>query len=110
VEVFSAAALERAHKEATDTKDREHVTFYFWKHGHNFKTTQLLQPDNWSSYRLTVDYPEDLLVVEHLLNRLAEKKSFGHVPELVAELDEHPEIRKINSQHFFGEGWNKPTK
>jgi spore coat polysaccharide biosynthesis protein SpsF len=110
VEVFSVAALERAHKEATDTQDREHVTFYFWKHGHNFKTTQLLQPENWASYRLTVDYPEDLLVVEYLLNRLAEKKSFGHVPELVAELDKHPEIRKTNSQHFSGEGWNKPAK
>jgi spore coat polysaccharide biosynthesis protein SpsF len=110
VEVFSSAALERAHREATDANDREHVTFYFWKHGHGFKTAQLWQPENWSSYRLTVDYPEDLLVVEYLLKRLAQKKSFGHVPELVAELDEHPEIRKANSRHFFGEGWTKPVK
>ena len=110
VEVFSAAALERAHREASDPKDREHVTFYFWKHGHNFKTAQLGQPENWSSYRLTVDYPEDLLVVEYLLNHLAEKKSFGHVSELIAELDSKPEVRKINSRHFFGEGWNKPAK
>lgn len=110
VEVFSATALARAHKEATDAKDREHVTFFFWKHGHGFKTAQLLQPENWSSYRLTVDYPEDLVVVENLLNRLAQKKSFGHVPELIAELDAHPEIRQINSRHFFGEGWNKPVK
>jgi spore coat polysaccharide biosynthesis protein SpsF len=107
VEVFSAAALERAHKEATDAKDREHVTFYFWKHGHNFKTVQLTQAKDWSAYRLTVDYPEDLLVTEYLLKKMAEKKMFGHVPDLVAELERNPEVLKANSMHFFGEGWKK---
>lgn len=110
VEVFSLAALERAYREATDAKDREHVTFYFWKHGRNFKTVQLRQPEDWSSYRFTVDYPEDLRVVEYLLNRLAQTQRFGHVRELVAELEANPDVRKANTRHFFGEGWNQPAK
>ena len=37
VEVFSKNALEKAFKNAKG-KDREHVTFYFWKYNNIFKT------------------------------------------------------------------------
>ncbi len=107
VEVFSFAALEKANREATDKADREHVTFYFWKRGQGFRTTQLSRPEDWSSYRLTVDYPEDLVVVEHLLNRFPPGSKGGRLAGIIAELQNQPEIRKLNASHHFGEGWEK---
>ena len=39
IEIFSYEALVRANNESTNKKEREHVTFYFWKNPNsNFKT------------------------------------------------------------------------
>ena len=106
VEVFSSKALLRAHTEATSSCDREHVTFYFWKYSNGFKTVQLKSQKDWSMYRITVDYPEDVKVIEFLINTLEGKNLNGSLHEVVNELESNPEITRINSKHEFGKGWN----
>lgn len=107
VEVFSMKALERAHRECKDVHDREHVTFYFWKYDNSFKTTQLDYDKNFSNYRFTVDYPEDLEVVEFVIKELKKRGTFGHLKEIIDILESNPEVKEKNSRYYFGIGWKK---
>jgi len=107
VEVFSFSALKRAHEECKNKHDREHVAFYFWKYNNGFKTMQLGSSKNYSKYRLSVDYPEDLEVVKFIITVLKSKNSFGHAEEIFEILDENPHIKEKNSKYYFGIGWNK---
>jgi spore coat polysaccharide biosynthesis protein SpsF len=108
VEVFSYAALSRAHREAVELSDREHVTFYFWKDpARNFKTKQLQNSDDWSKYRLTVDYPEDLEVVSLIILNLFNGKGTPELARIVNFLEERPEVYALNSKYYFGQGWDK---
>jgi len=105
VEVFSIKALKRAHNEAFSSKDREHVTFYFWKCNHGFHTTQLKLKKNLSMYRYTVDYKEDFKVIAFVIKKLQEKQCFGNLGEIVTILDSNPVIRNSNKMYHFGIGW-----
>jgi spore coat polysaccharide biosynthesis protein SpsF len=107
VEVFSMKALERAHRDATSMKDREHVTFYFWKYDNGFNTAQLDNDKDYSKYRFTVDYPEDLEVVEYIIKELKKRTSFGYLKEIIDIIDSNPEIKAKNSKYYFGIGWKK---
>ena len=107
VEVFSRAALERAFLECQDSHDREHVTFYFWKYENGFKNVQLKREKDSSRYRFTVDYPEDLKVVEYIAGRLRNTGAFGHLDEVIEIIESSPEIRELNSQYHFGIGWEQ---
>jgi spore coat polysaccharide biosynthesis protein SpsF len=58
-EVFSFAALERAHREAENKPFREHVTPYLYKSGF-FKTAQMIKSGSSSAdIRVTLDTEED---------------------------------------------------
>lgn len=107
VEVFSIKDLKRAHEEAKDPFDREHVTFYFWRYNNGFKIAQLDNYKNHSKYRFTVDYPEDFEVVEFIIKELKKRNSFGHVDEIIEILDANPDIKTKNSKYYFGIGWKK---
>ena len=66
VEVFSFKDLTRAWTETKNIKDREHVTFYFWKRNKNFTTAMLDNKYDWGKYRITVDYKEDIDLVRQI--------------------------------------------
>lgn len=107
VEVFTFEALERAHQECKDKHDREHVTFYFWKYNNGFKTAQLTNDKNYSKYRFTVDYPQDLEVMDFLIKELDKRGQFGHLEEVAKVLDDNPQIKEKNSGYYFGIGWEQ---
>ena len=107
VEVFTMHALKRAHQECRDLHDREHVTFYFWKQDNGFKIAQLKNAHNYSEYRITVDYPEDLEVISFVVKELKRLNMKGHLNEIVEILESNPQIAKLNASHYFGEGWDK---
>ena len=109
VEIFSLQALERANHEATSKSDREHVTFYFWKseQKNSFSSGQLDNDQDWSKYRFTVDYPEDYDVVTRIVESLSKSNQFGTLEEIIAILNKNPNIVKLNSQYYFGVGWDK---
>jgi spore coat polysaccharide biosynthesis protein SpsF len=100
-------ALERANKEAKDNAEREHVTFFFWKNNNGFKTAQLKSEVDWSKYRITVDYPEDIVVVQFIIEELNKRKSFGHIPQIIEILNRNPDVKAKNSKYYFGIGWGK---
>ena len=107
VEVFSIEALERANRECDNPHYREHVTFFFWKYDNGFKTAQLQRDEDLSEIRFTVDYPEDLEVIEAILKKIKGKDIYGHVNEIAGVLKENPGIRDRNSKYKFGMGWKR---
>ncbi len=107
VEVFSFAALTRAWKEAQLPSEREHVTFYFWKTG-LFKTSRVDLHESLSSFRLTVDYPEDLAVVTAVLGALYANNSLFTMRQVIDFLNAHPSIRERNAFIGWNQGW-KPA-
>lgn len=104
VEVFSFISLEKAWKEAKNPKDREHVTFYFWKNRDLFKTKLLDNSEDWGKYRITIDYPEDIKLVREIVKKLNNKNLFGSTKEIIEIIDDE-ELFKINSKHTWGANW-----
>lgn len=99
VEVFSREAMERVYELTKDLEEnspyKEHVTFYMVKHPKEFsvgyvKGTELFHKD----YRLCVDTPEDLKLVEIIFESLSERDL--NAKTIVKFLDDNPDIAKIN--------------
>ena len=85
--------------------DREHVTFYFWKYGNDFKLAQLSQKNDWSKYRITIDYPEDYEVIKFLIFELKKNDCEGTLNQIIKILIKYPEIFSLNSKYYYGIGW-----
>ena len=107
VEVFTLKALKRAHKEAKNSFDREHVTPYI-KHSNLFKTKQFQNKKNYSHIRLTVDDFADLetilAIVKHFSPNIYFKyqdviKLFENKPEIFTNLK-----NKRDEGSFMGKG------
>jgi len=104
VTIISFDALSKAWRQADKISEREHVTFYFYNNPDQFKVNKKNLPQDWSSYRFCLDYPEDLILIEKIITELDLRKSFGKMEELVAIVEEK-DIKNINSKYQFGGGW-----
>lgn len=98
VEVFTFDALLRAKQEAIQPFDLEHVTPYIWRNstfkgGDIFKSASFSFAEDFSGFRLTVDYPEDFLVIEKLVEAMGSDKTW---PEYVRYLVDNPDIFALN--------------
>lgn len=108
VEVFSFDALDIANSKADNPADREHVTFYFWREPfRGFKVVQLRNSIDWSKYRITVDYPEDLEVIKIISSELCADGAVPTLAEIINFIEERPHISKLNRKYYFGQGWNE---
>jgi spore coat polysaccharide biosynthesis protein SpsF len=99
VEVMSAAALQKAHREATQPDEREHVTPYLRRHPELFRleTLPLAVPAAVAALRLTVDYPSDYALLSLLFSRLGAGFSLTAPAGLPALLAQHPWLAAINA-------------
>jgi spore coat polysaccharide biosynthesis protein SpsF len=100
VSVFSFSALEKAHKNAVDNYEKEHVVPYFWNNKNNeIKVGPVITaPAEYASdYRLTVDYPEDLTVIRKIYQIFYKPGEIINVFEAVEFLNKNPKIAKINA-------------
>lgn len=104
VEVVDWLSFEKAFLEASEKSDREHVMSYLWKNPNLFSQANFINKKDDSSLRLTVDYPEDLLLLNELIAKIGPWKP--HV-EYVNILRNDPEIRKLNEQRSRNEKFGK---
>ena len=94
-EIFSFNSLERAHKEATLTSDREHVTPYIWKGNiKDIKFQDVLRSEDKSDYRITVDTIEDYNLILELIGKFdCEKLNADQIIEI---LNNNKQLVEIN--------------
>lgn len=101
-EVFSFESLKRLHVEATLPSEREHVSTYIHKNPHLFRTLNVENSEDLSHLRWTVDRDVDLAFVREVYRHLS-NHLFG-MKEVLALLDEHPELQKLNEGIERNEG------
>jgi spore coat polysaccharide biosynthesis protein SpsF len=106
-EIISAKDIKRAHDEGEKRHRSELCTLYMAENPDKFfiqKITvadgKLRRPD----IRLTVDYPEDLIVVRELHSALKREGHFLTIAEIVDFLDDHPQLLAVNDWIEAGQG------
>lgn len=96
LEVFSAAALADAYRNAGELAQREHVTPYLYAADNPRMTREhLYWREDASGFRITLDTADDLEVIR----RLIEEHSAHELgcADLIALLERHPEITTVNT-------------
>jgi spore coat polysaccharide biosynthesis protein SpsF len=100
-EIFTFAALARAHREAADPAEREHVTPYLYRHPALFHLASHTGTPDRSNLRWTLDTEEDWAFLTAVVAALGDDCTTEEVvallvrrPELVA-LNAHVEQKKV---------------
>lgn len=99
VDVIPFASLEQAWRNAGTTHQREHVIPYFWEEGlrvHNFESNK----NYFYSHRLTLDYPEDFLIIKSILEALYCRARPFDLRDILDFVAKNPDISEINRMHL----------
>ena len=105
VEVFRFSCLAEAHKEAVLPSEREHVTPFIYTHPDRYRIGSLTQENDQSSYRLTVDEPQDFELVSRIYEQLyPDNPTFG-LDDIMALLSASPDILNVNKHFSRNEGF-----
>lgn len=107
VEVMRAEVLQRAFDEARLPSEREHVTPYIHKHPEWFRIEHVKGDRDLSTLRWTVDEPADLYFVTEVYAALYPKDPAFDTTAILALIERHPELTKLNGQFLRNEGYAK---
>lgn len=106
IEVIRFQALERAHVEARLASEREHVTPYVWKNKGFFNMLNFKSERDLKDWRWTVDKPEDLEFMRCVYDHFRDRPLVPY-QEVIAWLDDNPEVQQLNSGTLRNEGYQK---
>jgi spore coat polysaccharide biosynthesis protein SpsF len=95
-ECFGFSALDRAWHEATDPRDREHVTRYIWNNKKIFHCGVLTADVVYPKLRLTVDHPEDFELVTKIYESLYSEGMPFELSDVMKFLEENPGLVDLN--------------
>jgi spore coat polysaccharide biosynthesis protein SpsF len=98
-EVISRRALETSHRDGEDRHRSELVTLYIKENPERFRIARaVLAPELYRpEYRLTVDEPADLVLMERIFDRLYRPGKVLQTVEAIRLLDEEPGLSAINA-------------
>ncbi|MBI4327439.1 MAG: glycosyltransferase family protein [Chloroflexi bacterium] len=96
-EICTSAALERAHREATQLFEREHVTPFLYRHPELFRLRSFEGATDLSAHRWTLDTPEDWEFIEAVYEALPRGEEMFSTADVLKLLKEKPELTKINA-------------
>ncbi len=97
-EVINIQALKEVKRHFPTAEYSEYMTWYFQNNKDYFRVHLVDLPQNLvRNYRLTLDYQEDLILLNHVQKFLDEKKLSNSIENIFEYLDTHPEIAKINA-------------
>lgn len=106
VEVMTKTALLEASKSAQLDSEREHVTPYIRKNKQKYRVGTLLNTEDLSSLRWTVDEPEDLKFVTAVYEKLYTSNPTFSTNDVMNLLKEEPEL--VQNAHLNrNEGYTK---
>jgi spore coat polysaccharide biosynthesis protein SpsF len=106
IEVFKFVALEAAWHKGRLKSEREHVTPYIRNNstfcgGTLFKSFNFEEGFDYGDLRMTVDEPQDFIVIQSLINVLGTQQDWR---DYAMYMKNHPEISNINARIIRNEG------
>ena len=110
IEVFTAAALARAWKEATLLSEREHVTPYIRNHPELFVQESLTSPIDHSDQRWTLDTERDMDLLREIYRELGQHDEFFGMDEILNLLIRRKDITTLNAGNVRNEGLLKSLR
>lgn len=98
VEIFTLSTLERSWREGHQAHHREHVDEYVGDHPELFRIERVDAPQHLRrpELRLTVDTPEDMLLIREVYRRLRKPGKIIELAQVVELLDELPNLVDVN--------------
>lgn len=100
IDVFSRAALERAHAEARTPYEREHVTPHI-REAEGYRRANIALPsDECADWRWTLDYPQDLEFFRRLLAHVCGPPELARFAELRRIVEANPDLPRINGDRI----------
>lgn len=98
-EVISRRALLTSHQDGDDRHRSELVTLYIKENLEAFKVLRADLPKELyrPEYRLTVDEPDDLVLMENIFDKLYRSGAVLQTIDAIRLLDEEPELAEINA-------------
>lgn len=97
-ECFGFSALNRAWHEATDPRDREHVTRYMWNNKEIFHCGMLTADVVYPKLRLTVDHPEDFELVTKIYEAVYNEGRPFELSDVMNFLKNNPGLVDLNRE------------
>jgi len=104
-EIFTMESLKRSH-ELGDVRHRsEYCSLYIREHRSDFKVDVLPIPPQLErlDLRLTVDYPEDLVLCRRVYAHLKHKAPRFPLIEIIEFIDSHPELQALVTPYVVAE-------
>ncbi len=98
VEVFSFKTIETLNRECTNKEDLEHVTPYIWRKKKRFKLFRFELNENLSSYRFTLDYKEDLILIKKIILDFNKYRIKINMKNIINYLKKNKNIYLINKK------------
>jgi len=102
-EIFSFKALEQAWNEAKLPSEREHVTPFIWNHPERFRVVEVKNDRDLSAVRLTLDEPNDYMVLQDIVKNVPELT----MENIVSYLKTNPDVAMKNASIVNNEGYFK---
>jgi spore coat polysaccharide biosynthesis protein SpsF len=96
-EIFTMAALERAHRQAVAPFDREHVTPYIYRHPESFVLQNFANPVDLSHHRWTLDTAADWRLLEAVYAALNRQGTIFTTQAVLDLLESRPELVALNA-------------
>ena len=108
-EIFTFLSLETAWKNAVLSSEREHVTLYIKNHPELFKLENILNSEDLSDLRWTLDEKEDFEFINKIYSCFLDSDIFL-TDEILEVLREKPDLLSINNKFRRDEGLEKSLK
>jgi spore coat polysaccharide biosynthesis protein SpsF len=104
-EIIELSALKQSYREGEDRHRSAWISLYINENPHKFNIVKVLPPEEVRrpEIRLTVDYPEDLIVMRTIYEAFDGKMPIP-ISSIIRFLDEHPEVKAINANMNAGPG------
>jgi spore coat polysaccharide biosynthesis protein SpsF len=98
-QVFATSVLADVARRTSDPVDHEHVSLFIYRHPEIYRLLGIEAPadERRPDMRLTLDTPQDLEVIRALFDALRVDDPAFPVARMIAWLDAHPEIARINA-------------
>jgi spore coat polysaccharide biosynthesis protein SpsF len=97
VEIYSVDALRRSHAEGRE-EDRSELVSNYGRYNQRLFKVEIVEPPEAcrrTDLRLTVDYPEDLILCRDVYEALGERAPLIPLAEIVAFLDRRPDLTRL---------------